>query len=122
MNGMGITSSPPPRSMQSPGAPPPPSNLRIMQPLMTTIIAVPPAGTAPLTVGFFVTANDPDNVGLLTFHWNFGDGTVSSLPPELYIPHRYTKPGNYVCTLTVTSADGRSKTVFVGVLVRPPTD
>ncbi len=79
----------------------------------------PPYGSAPLAVGFFVLANDPEGLGFLTYSWNFGDGAVSSLPPEMYIFHTYRKPGSYVCELTMTTVDGRRATVFQGVIVGP---
>jgi PKD repeat protein len=79
----------------------------------------PPYGAAPLRVGFFVRATDPEGLGFLTYSWNFGDGTVSSLPPELYIFHTYQKPGTYVCQLTATTVDGRKAALFQGVIVQP---
>jgi len=93
-------------------------SLEIREPLTGTMMVSPPYGVAPLKVGFFVMAQDPDNIGFLTYQWNFGDGTVSSLPPEMYIFHTYHVPGNYVCTLIVKTSDGRQKTMFTGVLVR----
>jgi PKD repeat protein len=72
-----------------------------------------------MKVGFFVIADDPEGQGFLTYSWNFGDGTVSALPPELYIFHTYHNPGNYMCTLTVKTVDGRAKTFMQGVLVKP---
>lgn len=83
------------------------------------MMVTPPYGNAPLKVGFFVIANDPENIGFLTFQWNFGDGTVSALPPELYIFHTYANPGNYLCSLVIKTVDGRSKTFFQGVIVKP---
>ena len=88
--------------------------------LTGSMVVTPPYGNAPLRVGFFVLADDPANIGFLTYQWNFGDGTVSSLPPELYIFHTYTNPGTYLCSLVVKTADGRSKTFFQGVIVKPP--
>ena len=85
-------------------------------------MATPPYGNAPLKVGFFVIASDPENIGFLTFQWNFGDGTVSSLPPELYIFHTYANPGNYLCSLVIKTVDGRSKTFFQGVIVKDPAN
>lgn len=97
---------------------PPIPQVRINQPIAGSLLVAPPFGNAPLQVGFFALATDPDNIGFLTYQWNFGDGTVSSLPPELYIFHTYTNPGNYVCTLIVKTVDGRSATFFQGVIVR----
>lgn len=93
----------------------------IQQPITGSMMVSPPYGRAPLKVGFFVLANDPENIGFLTYSWNFGDGTVSSLPPELYIFHTYANPGNYVCSLVIKTVDGRSKSFFQGVIVKDPT-
>lgn len=97
---------------------PPLPKISIRQPITGSMLVAPPYGDAPLKVGFFVLANDPENIGFLTYQWNFGDGTVSSLPPELYIFHTYANPGNYVCTLIVKTVDGREKTFFQGVIVK----
>jgi hypothetical protein len=93
----------------------------IRQPITGSMMVSPPYGPAPLKVGFFVLANDPENIGFLTYQWNFGDGTVSSLPPELYIFHTYASPGNYVCSLVIKTVDGRSKSFFQGVIVKDST-
>jgi len=97
---------------------PPMGSIEIREPLTGTIMVSPPYGNAPLRVGFIIVANDPENIGFLTYQWNFGDGTVSSLPPVKFIPHTYKNPGNYVCSLTLKTVDGRSKTIFTGVVVR----
>jgi PKD repeat protein len=116
-NGMGPTPSPTP----SPGGSDLPAMPRIpiRQPIQGSMMAAPSYGNSPLTVGFFVLATDPENIGFLTYQWNFGDGHVSSLPPELYIAHTYQNPGNYVCLLIVKTVDGRSATLFQGVVVKP---
>jgi hypothetical protein len=92
----------------------------IRQPITGSMMVAPPYGSAPLKVGFFVLATDPENIGFLTYSWNFGDGTVSSLPPELYIFHTYPNPGTYVCSLMIKTVDGRSKSFFQGVIVKDP--
>src|SRR5262249_37433454 len=80
LNGAGPMASPSP----SGDAPLPPiQNLHIAQPIHGSMMVSPPYGNAPLRVGFFVLANDPEGFGFLTYSWNFGDGNVSSLPPEL---------------------------------------
>jgi hypothetical protein len=99
--------------------PPPIAKMRIGQQITGSMLAAPPYGLAPMKVGFFVIADDPEGQGFLTYSWNFGDGTVSALPPELYIFHTYHNPGNYMCTLTVKTVDGRAKTFMQGVLVKP---
>jgi hypothetical protein len=99
---------------------PPMEPMRITRPITGSMAVSPPYGSAPLRVGFFVLASDPEDIGFLTYSWNFGDGTVSSLPPELYIFHTYQNPGTYVCILTIKTTDGRSKTFVQGVDVQPP--
>lgn len=94
----------------------------LRQPVSGSLLVSPPYGIAPLKVGFFALVSDPENIGFLTYQWSFGDGTVSSLPPELYIFHTYSAPGNYVCTLIVKTVDGRSLTMMQGVLVKPVQD
>lgn len=101
---------------------PPLAKMHIRQQVTGSMMAAPPYGLAPMRVGFFVLADDPEGLGFLTYSWNFGDGTVSALPPELYIFHTYFKPGTYACTLTVTTVDGRSQTFRQGVVVKPPGD
>jgi hypothetical protein len=114
--GVGPMASPSPSNDEMPASVP---NLHIAQPVRGSMIVSPPFGTAPLRVGFFVLARDPEGLGFLTYSWNFGDGTVSSLPPELYIFHTYNKPGSYVCELTTTTVDGRKNSFFQGVIVQP---
>ncbi len=117
LNGTGPMASPSPANNEMV---PPIENLHIPGPVQGSMIVTPPYGSAPLSVGFFVLAHDPEGLGFLTYSWNFGDGTVSSLPPELYIAHTYQKPGNYVCELTTTTVDGRKNSFFQGVIVQPP--
>jgi hypothetical protein len=116
MNGPGSMPSLPGGSPED--GPPPIQRIPIRQPITGSMLVAPPYGNAPLKVGFFVLANDPENIGFLTYQWNFGDGTVSALPPELYIFHNYVNPGNYVCTLVIKTVDGRSKAFFQGVIVK----
>ena len=118
LNGTGPMASPSPSGSDMPAPIP---NLHIPQPVRGSMMVSPPYGNAPLRVGFFVLARDPEGLGFLTYSWNFGDGTVSSLPPELYIFHTYHTPGSYVCELTVTTVDGRKSTLLQGVIVEPPT-
>jgi hypothetical protein len=118
-SGAGMAPLPGSSDSSNPDEAPPMQPLRIMQPITGSMAVAPPYGLAPLKVGFFVLASDPEDIGFLTYSWNFGDGTVSSLPPELYIFHTYANPGTYTCILTIKTVDGRSKTFVQGVDVRP---
>ena len=121
MNGPPPLRPPPPDSTTADEVPPL-RRVPIRQPITGSMMVAPPYGYAPLRVGFFVLAQDPEAIGFLTYSWNFGDGTVSSLPPELYIFHTYQNPGNYMCSLVIKTIDGRSKTFFQGVIVKEPSD
>ncbi|HXZ87241.1 MAG TPA: PKD domain-containing protein [Candidatus Binataceae bacterium] len=121
MNGLAPMTPPSEASSES-GRLAPMPRVPLRQPISGTMMVSPPYGNAPLRVGFFVLASDPENIGFLTYQWNFGDGTVSSLPPEMYIFHTYSMPGNYVCTLIVKTVDGRSMTILQGVVVKPVQD
>ncbi len=101
---------------------PPMAKMHIRSPITGSMMAAPPYGLAPMKVGFFVLADDPEGIGFLTYSWNFGDGTVSSLPPELYIFHTYENPGTYSVELTITTVDGRSQTFRQGVVVKAAGD
>jgi hypothetical protein len=116
LNGSGPMASPSPSNDEMPA---PSANLHILQPVRGSMIVSPSYGNAPLRVGFFVLTTDPEGLGFLTYSWNFGDGTVSSLPPEMYIFHTYQNPGTYVCELTTTTVDGRQNKFFQGVIVHP---
>lgn len=65
------------------------------------------SGTAPLTVNFDgAGSSDPDGT-IVSYRWNFGDGTTATGP---YVTHTYSGSGNYSVTLTVTDDDGASAT------------
>jgi|SRR5579863_7048487 len=117
--GMGMNPSTP---ADDSSMPPPMAKMNIRQQITGSMMVAPPYGSAPLKVGFFVLADDPEGLGFLTYSWNFGDGTVSALPPELYIFHTYTNPGSYLCSLTIKTVDGRSQTFMQGVVVKAVGD
>ncbi len=98
----------------SPAARPTPRDPLMMLPPTIHLTALPSYGNAPLTVGFFVDANDPADVGFVSYQWNFGDGHVSTLPP-LMTYETYATPGTYIVTITATTADGRSASALTGV-------
>ena len=55
-----------------------------------------------------------------TFHWDFGDGNISN---EEHPTHIYSKPGEYITTLTLIDGEGtsRSDTANVTVGTSAPT-
>lgn len=59
---------------------------------------------APVT---FTSTSTPGVPGAMTYLWNFGDGTTSTLASP---SHTFTTPGYYNISLTVTNSQGCSKT------------
>ncbi len=55
--------------------------------------------------------------GIVSYLWDFGDGTTSS---EMRVDHTYEKPGRYTVTLTVTDKAGKTSAKTQTVDVNPP--
>jgi PKD repeat protein len=78
--------------------------------------ASPPAGRAPLTVGFDGSAScDPDGA-IVSHHWDFGDGAVAEGDRATYT---YNAVGRYNVTLTVTDDSGIPVRDMIPVTVYP---
>ena len=60
---------------------------------------------------------DPDGT-IVSYSWNFGDGTTSALANP---PHAYTVTGTFAATLTVTDSLGATGTATVTINVVPPS-
>ena len=73
--------------------------------------------TAGVSVGFNGSAsNDPEG-SIVSYAWNFGDGsTGSGATPS----HTYGAPGNYTVTLTVTDSNGETNATSHLAAVVPP--
>jgi PKD domain len=80
------------------------------------LVTGPMYGKAPFTVGFSVGLGSSQG---WTSPWDFGDGTVVSLPPGSFIPHTYQEPGVYQCWGMVMTADGRWLTLLTMIIVQP---
>ena len=74
----------------------------------------PSEGMAPMNVSFRdQSAGEP-----ASWHWDFGDGSVSSEQDPV---HRYAAPGSYSVSLTVTKGEQiDSKTVENAIVINPP--
>jgi PKD domain len=108
-----------PSDSATPLQPSPPSEIGNATPqgISATLLGVPVYGTAPLTVDFYVAIANPK--GSLVHQWNFGDGAMSLLPAGVYMLHVYRQPGTYLCSLKLTTGQGRSTTVFTTIVVQP---
>jgi len=71
-----------------------------------------------VNVGEPVTFNgsaSTDNVGIISYNWDFGDGTTGT---DVIAYHTYTKPGTYIVTLTVKDLAHNSDTHTIAVTVK----
>lgn len=73
-------------------------------PPVCDVSAEPTSGTAPLTVQFTGTAFDPDGGAIVSYLWNFGDGTSSDLQNPT---HEY-QAGSYTASMTVADDEGQT--------------
>nr|BAL57387.1 hypothetical conserved protein [uncultured Acetothermia bacterium]BAL58903.1 hypothetical conserved protein [Candidatus Acetothermum autotrophicum] len=103
---------------------------RLVTPSVNLVSLVVRERNRPPTVSFDVLpaepkANEPvtfidrstDDVGIVAWEWNFGDGTSSS---EQNPTHRYSADGSYSVTLTVTDTDGEKASATKPVKVFTP--
>jgi PKD repeat protein len=65
---------------------------------------------------FFDASASTDNVGVVSYTWDFGDGSSATTAAA---SHVYAHPGVYHATLTVKDAAGNSATSSFQVTVRP---
>lgn len=56
---------------------------------------------------FFDASDSRDNVGIVIYQWDFGDGSTGE---GVMTTHTYTDPGSYIVSLTVWDAAGNSAT------------
>jgi len=78
--------------------------------------AIPASGTAPLTVQFDGSASFDQDGSIVSYSWNFGDGTSGSGP---VVSHIYPA-GTYTAILTVTDNSGLSSSKSLVIQSHPP--
>ena len=86
------------------------------EPPVAVAEATPTSGEVPLEV-FFTGSNSTDDVAVVSYFWDFQDGTTSDLADT---EHSFTMPGTYVVELTVTDAEGLTDTDTVTITVTEP--
>ena len=82
-----------------------------------SIVQGAPYGTAPLTVTFDISKSyDPDGK-IVSFNFDFGDGSTPVHGTDISTPieHTYRTPGQYFARFSVT--DNRGATTSVKVLI-----
>ena len=97
---------------------------RIDTPPTAILTANPTSGFAPLNVNFDGSCStDPDPGDILTYTFNFGDGSSPVSQSDPKVSHVYSQVGSYVATLKVKDASGfESNAATVGITVNaaPP--
>ncbi|MEM9718985.1 MAG: PKD domain-containing protein, partial [Bacteroidota bacterium] len=85
-------------------------------PPVATFIATPPTGNAPLSVFFDATGSTDADGTILTYAWDFGDGTTGMGDT---ISHVFTMAGTYSVRLIVTDDSAATDSFLVEVVVNP---
>lgn len=62
----------------------------------------------------FNASGSSDNVGIMSYIWDFGDGQSGA---DVAVSHTYSIPGNYTVTLTVIDAAGNSDTDALTIIL-----
>lgn len=78
--------------------------------------ANPASGTAPLLVQFDGSASFDQDGSIVSYSWNFGDGTTGT---GATVSHTYAA-GTYTATLTVTDNSGLSSSKSLAIQAQPP--
>ncbi|MFA5147286.1 MAG: Ig-like domain-containing protein [Candidatus Omnitrophota bacterium] len=66
-----------------------------------------PGGEAPLTILFDGSGSTPGSGNIISYAWDFGDGTTGAGPRNV---HTFTNKGTYHVTLSVTDSGGNTDT------------
>ena len=89
-----------------------------------TFSAVPPTGTAPLSVTFDASESFVPDGRITGFAWTFGDTEEREEKPQLLgskVTHKYDKEGTYAVTVRALTEDSRSFEARKTIVVRSPT-
>ncbi|NAS12381.1 PKD domain-containing protein [Poritiphilus flavus] len=87
-------------------------------PPVAVINADPTSGNAPLQVTFSA-ANSTDDMGIVSYLWEFGDGSTST---DMEASYTFNNPGTYEVTLTVEDAAGLTNSATVTITVEAVAD
>jgi PKD repeat protein len=91
-----------------------------------TVIACPDAAFTYLplnpkvndTITFNASASTPDGGIIVSYRWNFSDGSPSAF--GVVVTHSYTVDGSYTVTLNVTDSEGKWDTESKTIVVQKP--
>lgn len=74
-------------------------------------------GTVPLTVQFDASGSTYDKGSIISYEWDFGDGTPKKIGAAL-INHKYAAIGTYTAVVTAVSSDNTRANKSVTITVR----
>lgn len=83
------------------------------QPPIASFTAPPNAAEGDTVAVSAAASSDPDG-SIVSYAWNFGDGTTGSGPESSHI---YTQDGTYTITLAVTDNNGLTDTISSSIMV-----
>ena len=83
-----------------------------------------PYGLAPLTVGFDISGSYDPNGEIVSFTFDFGDGSEAVEGTDLSEPieHTYDEPGTYLAKLSVVDNQGASSSIMLAIMVSAATE
>ena len=90
-----------------------------VQPAVDTFTADPSSGDYPLFVNFAATAHDTDGT-IVSYAFDFGDGSAGQTGASASADHTYTSAGNYTASVTVTDNRGDMASKATAVAVTEP--
>lgn len=88
------------------------------QPLTAKVIAEPVEGITPLTVTFDASSSSYPSGEIVSYEWEFGDGTPKRIDVSKVI-YKYSKIGTFTTTVTAKASDGTSDDAEITINVRP---
>lgn len=88
-------------------------------PPTAAVTATALSGTTPLTVGFSSTNSTDADGSIVSYSWNFGDGTNSTDPNPIHV---YNSAGTFTAVLTVTDNSGLTDTDSVVISATAPAN
>ncbi len=88
------------------------------QPLQARVTATPFDGVVPLTVTFDATSSSYPNGKIVSYEWDFGDGSAKRIDVGK-VTYKYTKIGTFNATVTAISSDNMRSTAQTPISVRP---
>jgi len=88
-------------------------------PPQANFTASPREGEAPLEVGFDASASSDSDGDIVSYDWEFGDGSTGSGQSQ---NHTYKEGGDYEAVLSVTDDEGATSSSAKNIQVRKPNE